>query len=385
MDLAEYHAQFDVKLGGACSACHQDMERNAPQGCTRCHGAPYEADAPSRIGLKGAYHRQCIGCHERQLKPASAPTACNACHHPWTPDHGVLVSLPARADRAGRHARVPLVPREDRPGHPEHRALDLEGVLADAERLRAPDRHQPDADGEQHLHRHRLEHAGVRVVPHRVRLGGREVRLHQPGNIDCLVCHDTTGTYRKDPGRGGLPDPSLDLAAIARKVGRPSRQACGSCHFASGGGGPYTKHGDLEPALANPPADLDVHMGALKMRCQDCHQTTEHRISGMSMSAPAVEGRVGCEKCHGQTPHGVAGPLSRHLDNHIKAVACETLPHPVDCPRVADVAPARLLGRRLRSCRHARSLRHAAVRQAVRHAHLGQGPRAHLPLVRRHA
>jgi hypothetical protein len=126
-----------------------------------------------------------------------------------------------------------------------------------------------------------------------------------PANIDCLVCHDTTGKYRKDPGKRGLPDPSLDLTAIARKVGRPSRQACGSCHFVSGGA-PYTKHGDLEPVLADPPADFDMHMGALKMRRQDCHTTTEHRIAGMSMSAPAVEGCVRCEKCHGQTPHGVA-------------------------------------------------------------------------------
>ena len=57
-----------------------------------------------------------------------------------------------------------------------------------------------------------------------------------PDNIDCLVCHDTTGTYRKDIGKGGLPDPALDLAGVAQRVGRPSRRACGSCHFASGGG-----------------------------------------------------------------------------------------------------------------------------------------------------
>ena len=88
-------------------------------------------------------------------------------------------------------------------------------------------------------------------------------------------------------------------------------------------------------------------MGTLKMRCQDCHRTTEHRIAGMSMSAPAVEGRVGCEKCHGQTPHGVAGVLSRHLDDHIRAVACETCHIPSIAHAVADAAQARLLdGRR---------------------------------------
>jgi octaheme c-type cytochrome (tetrathionate reductase family) len=158
-----------------------------------------------------------------------------------------------------------------------------------------------------------------------------------PTNIDCLVCHDTTGTYRKELGKGGLPDPSLNLAAIAQKVGRPSRQTCGSCHFVSGGA-PYTKHGDLEPVLADPPPDFDVHMGTLKMGCQNCHATAEHRIAGMSMSAPAVEGRVRCEKCHGPSPHGVAGILSRHLDDHIRAVACETC----HIPSIANASPTLL-------------------------------------------
>ncbi len=205
-----------------------------------------------------------------------------------------------------------------------------------------------------------------------------------PVNIDCLVCHDTTGTYRKEPGRAGMPDPSLDLAAMARKVGRPSRRTCGSCHFASGGGGPYTKHGDLEPALVDPPAELDVHMGALKMRCQNCHQTTDHRIAGMSMSAPAVEGRVGCEKCHGQTPHGVAGVLEPAPRRSRQGRGVRDVPHPVDCARVADAARTRLLHGRRRPAQDSRSLRHAAVRQALRHPHMGQGPSAYVPVVRRH-
>mgnify|MGYP001063668854 CR=1 FL=1 len=36
----------------------------------------------------------------------------------------------------------------------------------------------------------------------------------------------------------------------------------------------------LEPALVEPPADLDMHMGRLNMRCQNCHLTVEHRIAG---------------------------------------------------------------------------------------------------------
>jgi hypothetical protein len=65
-------------------------------------------------------------------------------------------------------------------------------------------------------------------------------------------------------------------------------------------------------------------MGRRDMLCQDCHTTTRHRIAGMSMTAPAVEGRVQCEQCHGATPHGVVGMLGRHLDDHVRTIACET-------------------------------------------------------------
>ncbi len=103
-------------------------------------------------------------------------------------------------------------------------------------------------------------HAAVRHLPHRLRLDGQDFEFSDPAKIDCLVCHDTTGTYRKDPLKAGMPDPELDLAAIAQKVGRPSRQACGSCHFFSGGAA-NAKHGDLEPVLADPPARLRLAHG----------------------------------------------------------------------------------------------------------------------------
>ena len=58
----------------------------------------------------------------------------------------------------------------------------------------------------------------------------------------------------------------------------------------------------------------------------------------MSMSAPAAPGRVRCEKCHGPTPHGVVGMLGRHLDDHIRAVACETC----HIPFIANASPTLL-------------------------------------------
>jgi hypothetical protein len=49
-------------------------------------------------------------------------------------------------------------------------------------------------------------------------------------NIDCLVCHETTGTYYKTPNSEGSPacsvmfegKPPIDLAAVAQSVDLPS-------------------------------------------------------------------------------------------------------------------------------------------------------------------
>jgi hypothetical protein len=77
-------------------------------------------------------------------------------------------------------------------------------------------------------------------------------------NVDCLVCHDSTGTYQK--GKGGYPVDDVDLAAVAQSVTSPTRDNCGGCHF-KGGGGNAVKHGDLDESLYFPSARIDVHMG----------------------------------------------------------------------------------------------------------------------------
>ena len=322
-DIAELHASFDVALGGPCAACHDDMADNPPQACGRCHGLPNEADAPARLGLKGAYHRQCINCHEQHMQPAPAPTECNSCHHPWTPDHALLVKLPPQPT----------------PQETTRACLACHGqvgndLLATAHwNWRGQ---SPTLVGHQHRNDVSLQLVvnnyciAIGSDPHacatcHIGYGwvDEDFDFTDPSNIDCLVCHDTTGSYRKDPLHAGMPLPGLDLAAVAAKVGRPSRAACGSCHFYSGGA-PNGKHGDLEPALAAPSPELDQHMGRRDMLCQDCHTTTRHRIAGMSMTAPALEGRVQCEQCHGATPHGVVGMLGQHLDDHVRTIACET-------------------------------------------------------------
>ncbi len=155
-------------------------------------------------------------------------------------------------------------------------------------------------------------------------------------NIDCLVCHDGTGTYKKIPTGAGAVDGGVDLEAVAQSVGMPTRDTCGGCHF-NGGGGDNVKHGDMSSALSTPSEDLDVHMsGTDGLLCQDCHTTTEHKIAGFSTAVPVTEGRVDCTDCHDAAPH--TGPFKDKLDSHSDAIACQTC----HIPKVAQEVPTKM-------------------------------------------
>ncbi len=157
--------------------------------------------------------------------------------------------------------------------------------------------------------------------------------FEDPRNIDCLACHDNSGRYLK--AAAGNPDPSVDLADVARHVGRPQRGNCGNCHFL-GGGGNNVKHGDLETALLDTTRDVDVHMArdGADMSCVDCHTARNHAIKGKLYSISSMNrDRARCEDCHGTTPHdrGI-------LNEHTLKVACQTC----HIPTFAKVNPTKL-------------------------------------------
>jgi octaheme c-type cytochrome (tetrathionate reductase family) len=137
------------------------------------------------------------------------------------------------------------------------------------------------------------------------------------GNIDCLVCHDSTGTYSK--GKAGLPLEGIDLLAVAKSVAIPTRQNCGGCHF-RGGGGNAVKHGDLDESLYYPSAEIDVHMGRFDFQCVDCHQTTDHVIGGRSISVSVdKKNQIACTDCHNPKLH-----TDERLNAHTDTLACQT-------------------------------------------------------------
>jgi len=179
--------------------------------------------------------------------------------------------------------------------------------------------------------------------------GWTDMRKDHPAgnNVDCLVCHDTTGSYKKYPTGAGHPNyeakpwppksdkirPAADLKKVAQNVGPTSRANCGACHF-YGGGGDGVKHGDLDSSLVNPPLELDVHMSrdGANFTCATCHNPQGHKVPGsrFDMQAKDTKGidvasadykdHASCESCHGMTPHKETAKLNDHTDK----VACQT-------------------------------------------------------------
>ena len=154
-------------------------------------------------------------------------------------------------------------------------------------------------------------------------------------NVDCLVCHDTSGGYNKPPGKAGNPADAVNLKNVAQNIGKTSRDTCGACHF-FGGGGDGVKHGDMDSSLTVPDNKLDIHMDALGLdfTCGTCHTTSAHQVPG-SRYTPTAKDTEGalirgkeenrnpatCRACHGSAPHSEA---MDNLNTHTRKVACQT-------------------------------------------------------------
>lgn len=149
--------------------------------------------------------------------------------------------------------------------------------------------------------------------------------------IDCLVCHDETGAYKKPGPAAGMPagytgndkfdKKPVDLVKIAQNVGTPKRDNCIVCH-GYGGGGNNVKHGDIDSSVKKPTRKIDVHMAVdgQDFSCQECHSTENHLIKGNAMVvSPGAKNHISCTDCHDAQPHA-----ETLLNSHMDTVACQT-------------------------------------------------------------
>lgn len=168
--------------------------------------------------------------------------------------------------------------------------------------------------------------------------------FNNQNNIDCLVCHESTGSYYKAPPSKGnkacsvmfAGNKAIDWTRTAQSVGMPGRNNCGSCHF-FGGGGDNVKHGDLSSALFHPKRDVDVHMSeqGANFACVTCHVGEGHEWAGSRYNllikdktlaqhkAGMPRQTASCASCHGERPHPTSLKGIK-LNDHTARVACQT-------------------------------------------------------------
>jgi len=321
-----------------CLVCHhhRPAEADAPEAvrCSACHQKSFSSKTQGRVGLKAAYHQQCMGCHEEM---AEGPVGCMDCHAKKVPDHTELVELPDNPD--------PIVVTKECLRCHKDAAEDMRSA---AHWLwRGPSPYTVGAKKRVDMGKasNTINNFCVALASNWPRCTSchagygwkdADFDFNDMTRMDCLICHDTTLTYRKVPTDAGMPYPQLDLRKIARNVGKPSRKTCGDCHF-QGGGGDAVKHGDMNGILYYPSRNCDIHMGGMDFQCHECHKTRNHKISGRSLSLPVAEGSRSCEDCHTQNPHkyhagkGHEGHnlLNHHLNRHTEHVACQTCHSPV--------------------------------------------------------
>ncbi|MGC9327673.1 MAG: tetrathionate reductase family octaheme c-type cytochrome, partial [Candidatus Hinthialibacter sp.] len=322
---------------GDCTVCHHrapesendrvgrpifrsDIEQTGMKACRVCHSSPAQPDAITRPGLKGALHQRCIDCHAER---DSGPQTCTSCHRRRVADHQDFIQLSDEAAPQDVTAQCLTC-------HPEAGESILQSAHWNWAGLSPDTRGYENRNdlGKKVLINNYCIHVDSnmeRCSMCHIGYGWKDdtFDFSDSSNIDCLVCHDASGMYKKSPTDSGYPAKDVDLIAAAQTIGHPNRDHCGFCHF-YGGGGDGVKHGDLDSSLSQPSAALDVHMGKYNFTCQDCHITENHQIAGACKAIPAREGRVSCEDCHTSSPHNGSSLLNHHLNEHGKAVACQT-------------------------------------------------------------
>lgn len=338
------------KYGEPVSMLQLQQKKEEPVSCSVCHDKPFNPKNLHTPGLKGAYHQLCMDCHrEAEQVPhvrgavqysamvrgpiaraldTRAPTDCLACHAKKVPNHNELVKL--KGNVSATDVTKNCLSCHEKEG---------EAILKTSHW----NWHGASPYTVGHEKRTDLGKKSTTINNFCINLSGNWARctschigygwedenfdFNDMTKIDCLVCHDNTGKYKKAPPAAGMPVKNLDLITIAKSVGRPTRDTCGmNCHF-RGGGGDAVKHGDMSSVLSKPDKNHDVHMGVagggLDFRCQDCHKTRNHMISGRSISVPVSEGDISCEYCHTDKPHIGSELIDHHLNEHTEHISCQ--------------------------------------------------------------
>jgi len=251
-------------IGDGCKVCHHT---EAIQQCRTCHDPASSAITTDSLGLRGAYHQQCLSCH----KDWARENACGFCHTDST-----------SAGEAGL-ARIVMVAHQPRSTAQRsyvyktaHRGMPLVTFRHDDHSevfgLSCSDCHGGDSCGQCH------GPGAERPVINRQRSC---YTCH--ADTRCTTCHHLAERPRFDHKAcaGWRLRPGHDDLACAachgpgRMPGRPLSESCRSCHAEQSGG--VFDHSQTSVMLYGDHAlfsCVDCHTGGddrLIARCSACH------------------------------------------------------------------------------------------------------------------
>jgi len=259
------HAEMAAFADG-CATCHHHNPELGISACEVCHEQnPRRADL-SRPSLRGAYHRQCMGCHREW----SHDTACSVCH--------------ALQDDAGGDEPAADATDIVGAGHPE--IVEPEKVIFETE-----------SEMGCFVSFHHNDHTG--------RFGLACTDCHREES--CSRCHDRTPAAAAPAG----PDiEELDFDTIHRSCfACHADDDCEQCHREAPHG-PFDHATDTGWALGHRHESLGCRrchgegprFTALDRRCETCHLDWQPgRFDHAAVTGQALDDNhadLECEMCH---------------------------------------------------------------------------------------
>lgn len=257
-----------------CEVCHHyTPEGLSHPACRTCHELNPSMEDMRKPSLKGAYHRQCMGCHREW----SGDTKCGVCHHAKT---GVA-----------RKAEGGAVPSKD----------DLIGRM-----------HPPIPEPDVKIYKTRLEGRPATEVLFRHK---EHIRRY---GLACAECHREESCSRCHDGADHPPrvrthaDHHRPCMVCHREVDAASdKAACGSCHYERSVGPPRPfEHTVTDLPLmkyhrTNTCRDCHVTVPFVKLdgECGSCHDSWnqsnfDHAITGQKLDESHIEND--CTDCHAE-------------------------------------------------------------------------------------
>lgn len=270
-------------MSGGCQLCHHHtMDGQIHPSCKKCHEPIFAKSGPVQLrmpALKGAYHRQCMGCH----RDWAHNTKCATCHltkgdeSPPVDPH----DLPSPADIAGH----PLIENPERIHHETEYEKGPHVVFRHKEHV---DRYGYGCE---------FCHKGQSCARCHERAETTEDRaveaLSQPRHSSCFPCHEDDACERCHAHEKDASPKRFDHAVTGFTLGRyHAKLTCRACHrrlfFTRKLEGKCSFcHKDWEPDTFDHAATGQVlDENHAEIDCDDCHR-------GRTFRSPPS-----CDECH---------------------------------------------------------------------------------------